>query len=111
MATPVLSAEGSGGPGEEQHAVGETREHVVRGLVGLAVDLVAQLLDEPCSLEVGAGMGNQRLEEPEVVLVEPVELLVTVERDDGADGHVLVHERSDEGSRVTAGHRVVVGVR
>ena len=58
----------------------------MRRLVGLAVDLVAQLLYETGTLEVRAGIGDEGLEEAQIVLVELVQFLVTVDRDDGADG-------------------------
>ena len=72
-------------PGQEEHPVGKTGQHVVGGLVRLGVDLVAQLLDQPGALEAGAGVGDERLEETEVVLVEAVLLLVAIDGDDGAD--------------------------
>ena len=58
---------------EEEDAVGEPCEHVVGCLVRLALDLVAQFLDETGPLEVGTGVCDQRLEQSEVVLVEFVE--------------------------------------
>ena len=101
------AVEGVRRPGEEQHAVGEPGEHVVRRLVGLAVDLEAQLLDETGALEVGAGVGHERLEEAEIVVVEAVELLVAVQGDDGSDGRVLVDDRGHDGVDVSPGDRVV----
>ena len=55
---------------EEEDTVGESCEHVVGRLVRLALDLVAQFLDETGPLEVGTGVCDQRLEQSEVVLVE-----------------------------------------
>ena len=75
----------------------------------LAVDLVAQLLDQPGSLEAGAGVGDEGLEEPEVVVVEAVQLLVAIERDDGADRRAPVHQRSHDGVAILAGDRVQLG--
>ena len=107
MATPPLLVEGVRRPGEEQHAVGEPGEHVVGRLVGLAVDLEAQLLDETGPLEVGACVRHERLEEAEIVVVEAVELLVAVQGDDCSDGRVLVHDRGHDGVDVSPGDRVV----
>ena len=84
MATPLLSLRAARA-GQEEHPVGKTGEHVVGRLVRLGVDLVAQLLDQPGTLEAGAGVRDERLEQLEVVLVEAVQLLVAVDRDDGAD--------------------------
>ena len=75
-------------------------------LVRLGVDLVAQLLDQPSPLEAGAGVGHQGLEEDEVVLVEAVQLLVAIDRHDGADCGVSVHQRGNHGVAVVAGDRV-----
>ena len=102
---PAALAHGGGGAGEEQHPVGQTRQHVVGGLVGLAVDFVTQLLDEPGSLEAGAGVGDQRLEQPEVVFVEAVQFLVAIDGHDGADGGVPVHQGRDDRVAVLADDR------
>ena len=103
---PAALAQGGGGAGQEEHPVGQTGQHVVGRLVRLGVDLVAQLLDQPGALEAGAGVGDQRLEEAEVVLVEAVQLLVAVEGDDGTDRRVPVHQGCHDGVVVLAGDRV-----
>ena len=60
---PAALAQGGSSAGQEEDSVGKTGEHVVGGLVRLGVDLVAQLLDQPGTLEAGAGVGDERLEE------------------------------------------------
>ena len=106
IATPPLSLSAAGRAGQEQHAVGEPRQHVVGGLVRLAVDLVAQLLDQAGPLQAGAGVGDEGLEEAEVVVVEAVELLVAIERDDGADRRVPFISGATHGVAVLARDRV-----
>ena len=103
---PAALAQGGGSAGQEEDPVGQTGEHVVGGLVRLGVDLVAQLLDQPGTLEAGAGVGDERLEESEVVLVEAVHLLVAIDGDDGTDGGVPVHEGRHHGVVVLAGDGV-----
>ena len=76
------------------------------GLVRLAVDLVAELLDESGPFETGAGVGDEGLEQLEVVIVEAVELLVAIDRNDGADRGVPVHQRGDDGVAILAGDRI-----
>ncbi len=98
--------QGGGSTGEEQHPVGEAGQHVVGGLVRLAVDLVAQLLDQAGALEVGAGVGDEGLEQLEVVVVEAVRLFVAIDRDDGSDGRVPVHQGGNHGVVVLAGDRI-----
>ena len=109
MATPLLSLSADSSAGQEEHPVGQPREHVVGGLVRLGVDLVAQLLDQPGALEAGAGVGDEGLEEAEVVVVEAVQLLVAIDGDDGADRGVAVGQGSDEGLVVLADDRVHAG--
>ena len=103
---PAALAQGGGSAGQEEHPVGQAGEHVVGRLVRLGVDLVAQLLDQAGALEAGAGVGDERLEQAEVVLVEAVQLLVAIEGDDGADRRVPVHEGRHDGVAVLAGDRV-----
>ena len=105
MATPLLSLSAAAAAGQEEHPVGKTGEHVVGRLVRLGVDLVAQLLDQAGPLEAGAGVGDERLEQAEVVLVEAVQLLVAIDGDDGADRGVAVHERRHHGVAVVADDR------
>ena len=106
MATPPLSLRAVAARVRKRIRFGQPGQHVVGGLVRLAVDLVAQLLDEPGPLEAGAGVGDEGLEQPEVVLVEAVQLLVAIDGDDGADRGVPVHERGHDGVAVLAGDRI-----
>ncbi len=57
-------------------------------LVGFALRLQAELLHEACPFEGRAGVGGKRLEEPKIVVVERVELLLTIERQEGAEDTV-----------------------
>ena len=99
---------GRGTAGEE-YPVGKSGEHVVRRLVGLAVHLVAKFLHQAGALQVGTGVGDESPEESEIVLVEVVEVFVTVQSDDGADNHGLTHEWSHDGTAVLAHDVVVAG--
>ncbi len=100
---PAAFAQGGSSAGQEEEPVGKTGEHVVGGLVRFGVDLVTQLLDQPGTLEAGAGVGDECLEESQVVLVEAVHLFVAIDRNDGADRGVLVHEGRHHGVVVVAG--------
>ena len=95
--------------GEEQHAVGKPREHVVGRLVRLAVDLVAQLLDEAGSFQAGARVCDEHPKEVKVIVVEMVCLFVTIERNDCSDRSLPVHDRGNDGIAVFACHRIVAG--
>ena len=103
---PAALAQGGSSAGQEEHPVRQTGEHVVRRLVRLGVDLVAQLLDQAGALEAAAGVGDERLEQAEVVLVVVVQLLVAVDGDDGADRRLPVHEGGHQGLVVLAGDGV-----
>ena len=105
---PTALAQGRGGAVEEEAPVRQPGQHVVTGLVRLAVHLVAQFLDEAGPLQARAGVGGQRLEEPEVVLVEAVELLVAVDGDERSDRPGAVGERRHDGVVVFADDRVDV---
>ncbi len=66
---------------EEQGPVGEPGQQVMSRLVPLALGLEPKLLDELRPLHGRACVRGQRLEEPQVIVVERVEALVAVERD------------------------------
>ena len=97
-------------PVEEQGPVGEPRQKVVGRLVPLALGLEAQLLDELGPLHGRAGVRRQRLEEPQVVVVEGVEALVAIECDEGAERALSAGEGHDHGAPELAEERVDVRV-
>ncbi len=94
---------------KEQDPVRQPGQQVVGRLVPLACGLETKLLDELRPLQGRACVSSQRLEEPQVIVVEGVEALVTVERDKCSEGPFSAGERHNDGVPEFAEERV--GVR
>ena len=75
-------------------------------LVRLAIDLIAQLLDQRARSRLALACATS-IRKMKVIIVEGVFLLVSVERNDGSDWRLFAHDRGDDRIAVFAGDRVL----